>query len=350
MIGWLKVALALVAELASLLLLDGTLLVAGQPVDNLAAYFAMHGLAAAVSAWLAWGLLPPQHRAPARPAYALLYCFAFFIPVLGVLSTVLAVQVAQRYPKILRTERFVAVHMPEFSEVQREATERSDLRAGDARRILKDPSLPLETRLRVLVALQSMRPKAAVPLLQSLLADPSEDIRLLAYSMVDAWEKDLTRQIQQARTRLAEAREGDERAPLVNALRRLAELHWLQADTGLARGDLRRFALEQAQKLCEDVLVLDAYVPSVWQLYARVLIELDQLAAAARALELARKVRMPLQEIWPLMAQIAWLRRDLDGVRKYMSRMPDSAQLPHQLRGMAAFWRQKQVSGVDLHV
>ena len=25
-------------------------------------------------------------------------------------------------------------------------------------------------------------------------------------------------------------------------------------------------------------------------------------------------------------------------------------QLPHQLRGMAAFWRNKQVSGVDLHV
>jgi hypothetical protein len=325
MTGWLKMALALVAELASLTLLDTQLVVAGLEVDSLGAYFALHALGAAASAWLAWSLLPPQYRAPARPAGALLYCFAFFIPVLGVLATVLAVQIAQRYPKILRTDRYVAVHMPEFSEVQREATERSDLRAGDARRILKDPSLPLETRLRVLVALQSMRPKAAVPLLQSLLADPSEDIRLLAYSMVDAWEKDLTRQIQQARARLAEAREGEERAPLVNALRRLAELHWLQADTGLARGDLRRFALEQAQKLCEDVLVLDSYVPSVWQLYARVLIELDQLAAAARALDLARKVRMPLQEIWPLMAQIAWLRRDLDGVRKYMSRMPDSA-------------------------
>jgi hypothetical protein len=139
MIGWLKIALALVAELASLLLLDGPLQVAGQPLDNLAAYFALHGLAAAVSAWLAWALLPPQYRAPARPAYALLYCFAFFIPVLGVLATVLAVQIAQRYPKILRTERFVAVHMPEFSEVQREATERSDLRAGDARRISERP-------------------------------------------------------------------------------------------------------------------------------------------------------------------------------------------------------------------
>ena len=80
------------------------------------------------------------------------------------------------------------------------------------------------------------------------------------------------------------------------------------------------------------------------------LIELDQLAAASRALELARKVRMPLQEIWPLMAQIAWLRRDLDGVRKYMSRLPDNAALPHGMRGVASFWRQRQVAAVDLHV
>jgi hypothetical protein len=130
----------------------------------------------------------------------------------------------------------------------------------------------------VLVALQSMRPKAAVPLLQSLLADPSEDIRLLAYSMVDAWEKDLTRQIQQART-------APGRGPPGRRARRRWSMRcaaWpsctgCRPTPGLARGDLRRFALEQAQKLCEDVLVLDAYVPSVWQLYARVLIELDQL-------------------------------------------------------------------------
>jgi len=346
----LKMVLALVAEVGSLLLLQDDVVLAGIVFDRLGFYFALHALAAGVSSWLAWSALPEQYRQPARASYALLYCLAFFIPVLGVLATVVAVLVARRYPRILRIERFVAVTMPEFSGVQRENTERSDLRAGDARRILKDWSLPLETRLRVLVALQTMRPKAAVPLLQSLLADPSEDIRLLAYSMVDAWEKDLTHQIQQARDRLREAREGEDRAPLVNSLRRLAELHWLQVDTGLARGDLRRFSLEQAQKLCEDVLVLDAYAPGVWQLYARVLIELDQLAAAARALNLARKVRMPLMEIWPLMAQIAWLRRDLDGVRKYMSRLGDDAQMPHQLRGMAAFWRTRSVTGVDLHV
>lgn len=343
-LNWLKLLLAVVAELVSLLWLDHR-----HADPSLAAYFALHGLASAVSAWLAWSSLPPQYRQPRWSSYGLLLCFGFFIPVLGVFATVAVVQVARRFPRILRTERFVTVGMPEFSSVQQSHVERSDLRASDARRILKDHELPLDTRLRVLVALQSMRPKAAVPLLQGLLADPSEDIRLLAYSMVDAWEKDLTEQIQRARDSLREAREGDDRAPLVNALRRLAELHWMQVDTGLARGDLRRYALAQTQVLCEDVLGLDAYLPGIWQLYARVLIEMDQLTAAARALKLARRVRMPQQVVWPLMAQIAWLRRDLAGVRKYMSRMPEDDQLAHGLRGVADFWRQRQSAGVDIH-
>ncbi|MCJ0765427.1 tetratricopeptide repeat protein [Variovorax terrae] len=346
MIGtWKLATLAFSAEVASLALLDrdsSELVLAG--------YFALHALASALSAGLAWTLLPAPYRQPRVPAFALLFCFGFFIPGLGVVATVLTVQIAQRFPKILRTERYVQVAMPEFSTVQQEATARSDLRAGDARHILKDHSLPLETRLRVLVALQSMRPKAAVPLLQGLLSDPSEDIRLLAYSMVDAWEKDLSEQIRSTQLRLQAARQQDDRAPLVNALQRLAELHWQQADTGLARGDLRRFALQQAQKHCEDVLMLEAHAPGTWRLYARVLIELDQLAAAARALSLARKLRMPPAQVWPLMAHIAYLRRDYDGVRKYIGRLPPDAQLPHQWRGVAAYWRQYRIAGVDLHV
>lgn len=342
---YLKIMLALAADLSTLLLLGQ-----GNDFANLATYFVLHALTTIPLTWMAWTLLPEGYRTPARPAYAMIYAFAFFIPVLGAWVIVLTLLVAQRYPKILRTDRYVTVNMPEFSEMQREATQRTDLRVGDARRILKDPSHPLETRLRVLVALQSMRPKATVPLLQSLLGDPSEDIRLLAYSMVEAWANDLAQQILAAMHSLKEAREGDERAPLVNALQRLAELHWQQVDIGLVRGDLRLFALEQAQNCCEDVLSLDGYVPSVWQLYARILLELDQVSAAARALRLARKVHMPVQEIWPLMAQIAYQQRDLDGVRKYMGSLPENAHLPHQLRGLASFWRDRQVTRLDLYV
>ena len=309
---------------------------------HLASYFSLHAVASAVAAWLAWVLLPANFKKPFVPAFALLWAFAFFIPVLGVTAILLVVQVAKRFPRILRTERYVTVRMPEFSGVQREATERSDLRAGDARRILKDATQPLETRLRVLVALQSMEPKAAVPLLISLLSDPSEDIRLLAYSMVDSWEKDLVQKIQRANAELAAARQSGSNALIVNTLRLLAELHWAQADTGLARGDLRRFALEHAKNYCEQVQLLDARAPGIWALYARILTELGQLTAAVKAIKMARRLRMPTAEAYSLLAQIAYSQHNFPAVRRYANMLPDDALLPSSVLRSAAFWRTRR--------
>ncbi len=342
---WVKITTAAALEGAALSMLNRT----GSLAD-LAGYFALHALASTLVAVLAWALLPANYKQPYAPACALLWAFAFFIPGLGVAAILVVVQIARLFPRILRTSRFAMVRMPEFSGVQREATERGDLRAGDARRILKDTSLPLETRLRVLVALQVMQPKAAVPLLMGLLSDPSEDIRLLAYSMVDTWEKDLVQKIQKAQISLAEARKHNDRVPVINALRRLAELHWMQADTGLARGDLRRFALERSREMCEETLQLDPDVPGIWELYMNVLIGLGDLEWAMRAVKLARNLDVSLAKVWPMAAQIAYLRRDFDAVRRYMARLPDDALLPSAVQRTAAYWRHRRIDKVDLNV
>ena len=334
---WAKILAAVSLETTALSMLDST-----TTLLHLASYFSVHAVASAMVTWLAWVLLPDNYKKPFVPACALLWAFAFFIPVLGIAAILIVVQVAKRFPRILRTERYVTVRMPEFSGVQREATERSDLRAGDARRILKDATQPLETRLRVLVALQSMEPKAAVPLLINLLSDPSEDIRLLAYSMVDSWEKDLVQKIQRANTELQAARQSGSNTLIVNALRRLAELHWTQADTGLARGDLRRFALEHAQQFCEQVHQLDARAPGIWALYARILTELGHLDAAVKAVKMARRLRMPVADAYSLMAQIAYAQGNYPAVRRYANMLPDDGLLPASVLRSAAFWRDKR--------
>jgi polysaccharide biosynthesis protein PelE len=342
---WLKITLVMTLELSSLWPLDRT-----YHSGSMAAYVALHAMASVISAWLVWSLLPVNYQTPARPAYAMIFCFAFLIPGFGVLAIVAAIQIAHCYPKTLRTAHYATITSLKFSEVQREATKRSDLRVGDARRILKNPSSTVEIRLQLLVALKSMRPKATMSLLHSLLGDPSEDIRLVAHSMVEACENGLAKQIEAAMHSLHEALDREERTLLLNALQRLAELSWLQIDNGLASHDLRRFALDQAKKCCEYALILDDSVSSVWLLYARVLIELDRLPEATSALWLARKAHMPEQEIWPMLAQIAFLRRDFENVRKYMGRLPENAQLPHKLRGLASFWRQQNIARLDPYV
>ena len=341
---WLKLTTALALEVGSLSLLTTEVSLA-----SLYIYLGLHAGASALVVWVAWVFLPAHYRQPVGPTCALLWVFAFFIPALGGMLIFAVLHFALRFPHRVRSQRFVELRMPEFSGVQREATERSDLRAGDARSILKSTTLPLETRLRVLVAMQVMHPKAAVPLLLGLLSDPSEDIRLLAYSMMDAWEKDLVQKIQAAQAAYEKAQQSGSATAIVNALRQLAELNWEQADTGLARGDLRRLALENAAKFCETVLDIDTSMLGTWQLYTKVLIELGQLEKAAMAIDFAAEF-IPAGLVWALKGQIAYLRRDFDAVRMYASHIPAQELLMPAVAATASYWRTQRIAQVDVYV
>lgn len=341
---WLKLTTALALEVGSLSLLTTEVSLA-----SLLIYLGLHSSASALVVWVAWMYLPTPYKQPVGPACALLWVFAFFVPAMGGMLIFAVMHFALRFPHRVRSMRFVELRMPEFSEVQREATERSDLRAGDARSILKSTTLPLETRLRVLVAMQVMQPKAAVPLLLGLLSDPSEDIRLLAYSMMDAWEKDLVQKIQAAQAAYEAAQEDGTPTAIVNALRQLAELNWEQADTGLARGDLRRFALENAAKFCENLLDMDTSMLGTWQLYTKVLIELGQLEKAAMVIDFAAQY-IPAGLVWSLKGQIAYLRRDFEAVRLYASHIPEQELLMPGIAGTASYWRKQRMVQIDLHV
>ncbi len=338
MIFWKHALIAISTELASLSLLTGSTSEAA-----LLAYFSLHGVAAALSASLAWMLLPNHLRKPAWAVFTLLYSFGFFIPGLGVIATVVVFQVAMRFPKAVRPEHYTEIVEPQFVANEKEKRDQSDIRVGYARRILRDPKADVDTKLRVLIALQNLRPKVAVPLLQGLLADPSEDLRLLAYSMMDAWEKDITQRIQKAQIQLDAAVEKGEKNSTLNAHRRLAELYWEQVDTRLARGDLRIFALQKAKHHCEESLPLDAYVGGVWLLYAMVLIELSQPEGARRALMLAHKAGMPDASVLPHLARLAFDAGRYDEVRSWMRRTARDKHLPHSLRQVVRYWTGKSV-------
>lgn len=345
MVIWKQTMVALATEIASLSLLDG-----GNSSERLAAYFALHAVASAMITLLAWMLLPAHLKKPRWAVLALLFSFDFFIPGLGVVCMVVVLHVATRYPSVVRSERYVEIEEPKFYANEKEKREQSDVRAGYARRILRDPAQHVDVKLRVLIALQSMRPKVAIPLLQGLLADPSEDIRLLAYSMMDAWEKDITTRLQSAQAQLekalldgADKPTDEQKLKQISARRKLAELYWEQVDSGLARGDLRVFSLEQAKAQCEAVLPLDARLAGVWMLYSNILIELGEPGAAQRTLLLARKAGTPDTAVLPRLARLAFDEGDFVQTQTWMRRAGRAGHLPHAVRQSVRYWTGKSV-------
>jgi polysaccharide biosynthesis protein PelE len=342
---WALSTAAIAAEVTS-----WTLLSRSTSDTWLAIYLVTHGVASALAAMAAWVLLPSRYKS-AKQAYgvALVFCMAFFAPGVGVLSLLAVVYLAQLFPKGLNTDRFVDIEKPKYVANEKDAAAMSDLRAGFARRILASSNESVDTKLRVLLAVQDMRPRVAVPMLQGLLGDPAEDIRLLAYSMMDAWEKDLTRRIQAAQAQLDALRAlpdaSDKRVKTqkFNAHRRLAELYWEQVDTKLARGDLRTFALQNAKKHCEDALDLLPNAAGVWLLFAEVLIELEMPDVARRAVIAARNAGADMVRAQQLSARLAFERGDYARVRQYMRGVDRSERVPHGLRQVARLWAGRSV-------
>lgn len=330
--------LALATEIASISLLDRS-----ASDLRLASFFALHAVAAALASSLAWRVLPEHLRVPRLPILGLLFSVGFFIPGLGVVATVAVINVATRFPKAVTSERYVEISEPEFITTEKEKPVQTEIRVGDARRILRDPRQPVDTKLRVLIALQGMRPKVAIPLLQGLLSDPAEDIRLLAYSMMAAWEKDITQRLQKALTELSAARAQKEKTQTVNAHRRVAELYWEQVDTGLVRGDLRQFSLLQAKRHCEAALKLDANAGGVWLLFSEVLTELKETAAAHRTLLLARKSGIPDLVVLPMLARLAYEEGRYDEVAVWMKRTSRLGQMPLALHQVVRYWTHRSL-------
>jgi polysaccharide biosynthesis protein PelE len=91
-----QLLVAITTELAAVTLLGNS-----RDALILVAYFSLHAVASVLVAGIAWGLLPAYLRKPWWSVLALLFSFAFFIPGLGVVSMVLVIHVARRYPSVV---------------------------------------------------------------------------------------------------------------------------------------------------------------------------------------------------------------------------------------------------------
>lgn len=184
--------------------------------------------------------LPPNLRNPRWGVIALLAAIAFFVPILGILGMLLGIISASSLRRIGEQRPFVTVREPEFLAGRTRVT--ASYRSTNAREDLADKSLPEEMRLKALLSVQDMPGRVAGRLLYELLSDQSDDMRLLAYGMLRAKERDLAQRIIGAMERRMEAKDKPSK---YQACRELAELNWEFIYQNLVSGDMRRHATRQ---------------------------------------------------------------------------------------------------------
>lgn len=317
MFGYKTSAAALALEAGGLL----TLFSYSNSQALFVSYLAVHAAASALAAAVLLPLLPKEQRV--RPLMVLLFFFAiaFFVPVLGVLGLLGAVIIGRLIPERARREGFEVHQAPTYDPRSGEiALVRSK---GGVRVQLENTEAPVETRLKALLAVQSLPARVANPLVREMLSDPSDDLRLVAYGILDAREKSINARIHAAMQRLVQQPPARERAALE---RQLADLYWELVYQGLVQGDLRDHALAQVRKHLDQALSLDPEDAALWSLSGRLAAQEGGYDEAQRAFERARLFGLSEARVLPYLAEVAFRLRRFDEVRELARKLGASSQ------------------------
>jgi hypothetical protein len=161
-----------------------------------------------------------------------------------------------------------------------------------------------DARVRAVMTLRHMDARRAVPLLRLAFSHESEDVRLLAFGILEQREKRLRTRIELSESRLLAGGVG-QRARLQ---RRLARDHWELVYGGFVSGDLEPVVLAKASEHAREAL--------------------EARADASTALLLAR---IHLRQHEPELAR-AWLERAGDAGAAPAKTAPWLAEVAYQLR------------------
>ena len=291
-----------------------------------------HTLISGVVALATYLMLPQCYRKPRFSITALMFSFAFIAPVVGAVGLLLITRVNLRRAQVEDSFSIpVSVGFPVY-DVQAVDQHRGGQGAIRSR---LGRQVPNELRMQSLLTLQAVPSRVSNPILEDLLGDETDDVRLVAFGMLDAEEKKISTQIRHESGRLAGSLTQDQR---YDCLRQLAELNWELVYACLAQGELRQHILTQAADFADQALALHADAGSgLTFLRGRIWLECGDMAAAQRAIERAVEMGQPRTSAWPYLAEIAFRRRDFHMVRQYMQQL-STLNLASRTRAVEDFW------------
>lgn len=326
------VALALEVG-AALLLWSGE-----RDVLRLGAYVGTHALACAVLAVTLYPLLPARLRQPPLAVLALLFSLAFFIPFLGLLALLLAVVVMRLLPVREHDTHFRLASPPEFLLSVRDPPRL--FRGLSIRQLLTDVHAAAPLRTRALNAIATKPARIAGDLLRRLLRDPMEDLRLVAYGLLDSQEKALRSRITEQAALLEQLTLDPLRhsASRIEVLRHLAELNFELVYQSLVQGDVREHTLARAIEHAQAAIALDPGDGGLRQLLARMHLEQGDIDRACDDLIRATEDGLPDNRVLPYLAEMAYRRGDWASVRTLMQRI-DPLTVTPRMAALVRYWQ-----------
>lgn len=324
-------AIALDAGVVTLALMEARTLSTGL------ALVALHAAASLLFARCFVALLSEPYRSPRNRATAFVFGSVLFVPVLmmlGFLCILLPALCRQRdLPAPAVWLHPVAVCLPTQAVGPQAA--HPFVWAGSLAGTLQNAPDP-NKRIAALIATISIKEQDAIPLWRWALKDPEDEVRLLAYSLLNRKERAIEARIRQAQDQLDAAAACDgKRAFELN--KALAHDLWALSQLASSRSSTQRALCARARERSERALVLEPADGGTRLLLARILMVQRELAQAQTELQRARAEGVDARQIEPLLAEMAFIDRHYHAVGHHLSRTRPGRSLP-RMGGSAKPW------------
>jgi len=312
------------------------LLLSHEPLRRLPLLAASHGVACLLVALCARSWIPAALRGTPWRALSLLLCLCLFLPGIGMAGVLLLLLPALHRAGKEEELPWGPTEFPELPTAPFKVSAQPIYIAVGLVGVLRhsdDPAL----RLKAVMASRQMPDRLAIPILDIALKDQVDDVRLLAYSMLDGKERVIFERIKALDLKLGELGGGAERERGFIHLR-LAQEYWELAYLGLAHGKVLLHVLSQAEEHLQAALAVDPHDPGALLLLGRVHLKRGDAEDAAACFRKARDSGMPGEVVAPYLAEVAFIARDFQAVRRHLGQLSTSAATKSPMAEVVQFW------------
>ena len=302
---------------------------------QLLSYLLVHLLASILIAIVASALFRSRTGTQRRWLITLTAGFCYAIPVGGFIGMLLGILMLRMDRREVAPEPFDSIELPEFDPHQQHQS--ATFRQTGLRSLLNNTNVPMTSRLGAMVALQNVSGRISSPLLRNVLTDPSEDIRLLAYGMLDNQEKRINKAIDE-QLKVFAAHESTKGTPYYHAAQLLSDHYWELVYQELALGDLRNYAIGESLRYCDLVLEHSRDNAALTLRKGRLLHALGKPNDAREAYLVALALGLPAVRVLPYLAEINFESRNFDELDFLIEELSYWSALP-KLRPLIDYWR-----------
>ncbi|SDY12033.1 hypothetical protein [Nitrosomonas sp. Nm58] len=310
-------------------------LISNEPVSEqilITALFS-HFIASIVAAYLFSKIIVSNQTEPQLRVYILFFVVTFYLPVLGLMGLTLALPFIKHLSSKLKKTNF-PVSLSKIRNLPDMPAPATDDNSADLHSLYR--SRNPDKRLQAIYATLKIKDQDAVPILRMALGDPVDDIRLLAYALLERKEHNLSERIKKSKQKL----EKIENSRNKQLFRQIANDYWELANLGLAQGEMRNYVLNMACKYLELGLKHYPEDSGFCFQYAQILLKLGNYEKASEQIKKAENLGIEHKKLLIYYAELAFHKHHYHKVKQLMAAIDFPAAFP-QLSSVVQFWQKK---------